>query len=136
MDAGSPFFLDAAAVGTLDVDARVGSGHAIEACSEDQDVTFYETFIEGVDASFSDLDNWRGVEIHNVDIVLVETLVIVHFQGRPLCAECVWLFEGSKQVSLLGVLDARASLLGPESVRLVIRSLVDHHVFIGTKLEA
>jgi hypothetical protein len=90
------------------------------------------------DASLGELLDGVALDVDEVDVLTVELFVVVVLEARALDSPVVrpLVDKGREQVALLGVADARAHLLGPELVRLLVGLGVEEGVLVAGDPEA
>ena len=120
-----PLLLQRLPADTADVDPVVGARDGIEACRVDDDV---ELVLPrgGANASWRDPLDRRLLQVHEMDVVPVERLVIARLQRHTLHAEAVIL--GNQLLGEHRVVHPRADLVGDELGELGVGLLVDEDV--------
>jgi hypothetical protein len=87
-----PLLSQSLVVNPLEFDIPQSSSDRIESCSKSNNVEFTELAIRGDDSLFDELLDGRLLAIDDMNVGLIEGIIVVLFERRPLGSERVRRF--------------------------------------------
>lgn len=115
-DAIFPSLLKGQPVSALNIHVCQTSCHCIESRGHNHGVELALYPVLANDTGFGEFLNGISLQVDNVNILLIKTLIVVLFQTASLCSKSKRSFLGNKECLLDRVRYSWASLLGPELV--------------------
>ena len=129
-----PVFAQGFTIAAPQVDAHQAAGHRVEAGGHDEQVA--EVFVgRGANPGRDDRFDRRPAQVHQLDVVLVEGVVVPLLQRWALHAEGVGRFGRREDLGHGGVVHSLMDLGAPEVVRGAVRRLVDDQVGVAARPE-